>query len=51
MADGSRRRLAYRVQAAAQLLFPPIVIVMGLVVMFIVVALFVPLISLITKLA
>ena len=49
MADGSRRRLAYRVQAAAQLLFPPIVIVMGLVVMFIVVALFLPLISLITK--
>ena len=43
MADSVRRRLAYRVQAAAQLLFPPMVILMGLVVMFIVVALFVPL--------
>ena len=29
MADSSRRRLAYRVQALAQLLFPPIVILMG----------------------
>ena len=52
MADGIRRRLAYRVQALAQLLFPPIVILMGLVVMFIVVGLFLPpAISLITKLA
>jgi type II secretory pathway component PulF len=51
MADGNRRRVAYRVQAAAQLLFPPIVIAMGLVVMFIVVALFLPLVSLITKMA
>ena len=51
MADSVRRRLAYRVQAVAQLLFPPIVILMGLVVMFIVVALFLPLISLISKLA
>ena len=51
MADSVRRRLAYRVQAAVQILFPPAVIVMGLVVMFIVVALFLPLISLIQKLA
>jgi general secretion pathway protein F len=51
MADSVRRRLAYRVQAAAQLVFPPIIILMGLAVMFIVVALFLPLVALITKLA
>ncbi len=51
MADSVRRRLAYRVQAVAQILFPPIVILMGLVVLFIVVALFLPLIALIQKLA
>ncbi len=51
MADSARRRLAYRVQAATQMLFPPIVILMGLVVMFIVVALFLPLVALIQKLA
>jgi protein transport protein HofC len=51
MADSARRRLAYRMQAMAQLLFPPVVILMGLVVMFIVVALFLPLISLIARLA
>ena len=51
MADGVRRRLSYRVLAAIQLLLPPIVILMGLVVMFIVVALFSPLIALIQRLA
>lgn len=51
MADSVRRRLAYRVQAAIQMLFPPVVILMGLVVLFIVVALFLPLVSLIQKLA
>jgi type II secretory pathway component PulF len=51
MADSVRRRLAYRMQALTQVLFPPIVILLGLVVMFIVVALFLPLLSLITKLA
>jgi len=51
MADSARRRLAYRVQAAAQLLFPAIVILMGLIVSFIVVALYLPLVSLIQKLA
>jgi protein transport protein HofC len=50
MADSARRRLAYRVQATAQMLFPPIVILMGLVVLFIVVALFLPLVALIQKL-
>ncbi len=47
MADSTRRRLVYRVQAIAQFLFPPIVICMGMIVMFIVVALFLPLIALI----
>ena len=51
MADSVRRRLAYRVQAAAQMLFPPIVILMGLVVLFIVAALFVPIVALIQRLA
>ena len=51
MANSVRRRLAYRVQAAVQMLFPPVVILMGLVVLFIVVALFLPLVSLIQKLA
>ncbi len=51
MADSVRRRLAYRVQAAAQLWLPAIVILMGLAVMFIVVALFLPLIALIQRLA
>ena len=50
MADSVRRRLAYRVQAAAQMLFPPIVVLMGLMVMFVVVALFLPLIYLIQSL-
>jgi type II secretory pathway component PulF len=51
MADSNRRRLAYRIQAAVQVLVPPVVLVFGLVVMFIVVALFLPLIALIQKLA
>ncbi len=51
MADSVRRRLAYRVQAIAQFLFPPIVICMGMIVMFIVVALFLPLIALIQRMA
>jgi len=51
MADSNRRRLAYRIQAAVQVLVPPVVVAFGLVVMFIVVALFLPLIALIQKLA
>lgn len=50
MADSVRRRLVYRMRTMAQMLFPPVVIVMGLVVMFIVVALFLPLVSLIEHL-
>ena len=51
MAESVRRRLIYRLQAITQVLFPPIVVLMGLVVMFIVVALFLPLISLISNLS
>jgi type II secretory pathway component PulF len=50
MAESVRRRLVYRVQTIAQLIFPPIVILMGLVVLFVVVALFLPLVSLIEHL-
>lgn len=51
MAESVRRRLIYRLQAMAQVLFPPIVVLMGLVVMFIVVALFLPLVSLIANMS
>lgn len=50
MADSMRRRLAYRVQATAQMLFPSTVVLMGLMVLFVVVALFLPLVTLIQKL-
>jgi type II secretory pathway component PulF len=50
LADSVRRRLGYRLQAMAQWLFPPMVIAMGLVVMFVVVALFLPVVALIQKL-
>jgi general secretion pathway protein F len=51
MADSVRRRLVYRVLAAAEWLFPPIIILMGLAVLFVVAALFLPLVALITRLA
>lgn len=51
MADSNRRRFAYRLQAWVQTLFPPAMIFLGLIVMFIVVALFLPLIALIRSLA
>ena len=50
MADSNRRRLAYRLQALMHLLFPPVILAAGLVVMFFVVSLFIPLISLIQTL-
>ncbi|MEN6407143.1 MAG: type II secretion system F family protein [Thermoguttaceae bacterium] len=50
MADSVRRRLLYRVQALAEMLFPPVVILMGLAVLFVVVGLFVPLVQLIEHL-
>ena len=51
MADSNRRRFAYRLQAMVQTLFPPAMILLGLIVMFIVVALFLPLVALIRALA
>ncbi len=51
MADSVRRRLAYRVQAIAQFLLPAMVICLGLIVMFIVVAMFLPLVALIQRMA
>ena len=51
MADSNRRRFAYRLQAVVQSVFPLAVIGFGLVVMFIVVGLFYPLVELIKKLA
>ncbi len=49
MADSNRRRLVYHAQALAQMLFPPVVLAFGLIVMFIVVGMFMPLIALIGK--
>lgn len=51
MADSARRRLAYRVQGIVQAVFPLLVLLIGLSVMFVMVSLFLPLIALITRLA
>ena len=51
MADSNRRRLAYRVQALTQMLFPPAVLVFGGIVMFVVVGIFRLMIALVEKLA
>ena len=51
MADSGRRRFIYRVQAVVQAAFPPVVILFGLIVMFIAVAVFLPLVTLIQRLA
>ena len=51
MADSARRRFFYKLQAIIQAVFPAGVICFGLMVMFIVVALFLPLVDLIQKLA
>ena len=50
MADSNRRRLAYRLNALVQLAYPPVILCLGVMVLFIVVALFTPLITLITRL-
>jgi type II secretory pathway component PulF len=50
MADSNRRRFAYRAHALVQVCFPPVVLLFGVVVMFVVVALFLPLIALIQTL-
>jgi type II secretory pathway component PulF len=51
MADSARRRFFYKLQAIVQAVFPVVLIGFGLVVMFIVVALFWPLVTLIQKVA
>jgi type II secretory pathway component PulF len=51
MADSNRRRLAYRLYALVQILFPAVILLFGLAVMFFVVGMFVPLITLIWRLA
>jgi type IV pilus assembly protein PilC len=51
IADSNRRRFIYRLQAIVQAAFPPVEIVFGLIVMFIAVAMFLPLVELIQRMA
>jgi len=51
IADSNRRRLAYRLQAWLQVLFPAAIVGFGLVVMLIYLSYFVPLLALIQKLS
>ncbi len=51
MADSARRRFFYKLQAIVQAVFPFVLICFGVTVMYIVVSLFLPLVSLIQKLA
>lgn len=51
IADGTRRRLAYRLQAWLQVLFPVAIVAFGVLVMLFYLSYFVPLLSLIQKLA
>jgi len=51
MAESNRRRFAYRLQAIVQAVFPPVVILLGVIVGFIAVALFLPLVLLIQALS
>jgi type II secretory pathway component PulF len=50
-ADSNRRRLAYRVFVILQAAFPLVVIIVGLMVAFVVISLFLPLVTLIQRLA
>jgi type II secretory pathway component PulF len=50
LADSNRRRMVYRTNTLAQLVFPPIVVAYGLAVAMIAIALFLPLAALISKL-
>lgn len=50
MADSSRRRLAYRLTALVQLMYPVVIVSFGILVMTYVVGFFMPLIALIQKL-
>jgi type II secretory pathway component PulF len=51
LAAGNRRRLAYRMEVLVQMLFPPVVLCFGAIVLFVVVALFVPLVTLIQSMS
>jgi type II secretory pathway component PulF len=51
MADSNRRRLVYHAQALVQMLFPPVLLVFGLIVMFVVIGVFLPLVALIYRLS
>lgn len=51
IADGTRRRLAYRLQAWLQILFPTAIVAFGVLVMLFYLSYFVPLIALIQRLA
>jgi type II secretory pathway component PulF len=51
LADSNRRRLIYRTNALAQMIFPPIIIAYAAVVVWIAAALFLPLVELISNLA
>jgi protein transport protein HofC len=51
MADSARRRFFYKLQALVQAVFPVVLICFGLVVMYVVVALFLPLVALIQRMA
>ena len=51
LAESNRRRLAYRLNVAVQLLFPPAVLCFGAAVLFIVVAMFLPLVTLIKSMS
>ena len=51
MAESNRRRFAYRLLSVVQTAFPLVIILFGAIVGFIVVALFIPLISLIQALS
>ncbi|MBN1395389.1 MAG: type II secretion system F family protein, partial [Pirellulales bacterium] len=51
LAQSNRRRFAYRLQAAVQTAFPIVIIGFGMIVGFVVIALFMPLIQLITAMS
>jgi type II secretory pathway component PulF len=51
MADSSIRRLAYRLRLAVNVLFPVVLVTFGMLTGFVVISLFMPLVSLITGLS
>lgn len=51
MADSSIRRLAYRLRLALNVIFPAVLFIFGMLIGFIVISLFMPLVSLIQGLS